>query len=211
VQAIRHEKAVLWRLAGQAFPESSQVFNDLDGETSKALRVTGAFAATLRQMTVEAFIAQVWVAYSGKRLFVSKLRRTHQLAATSIGATEGLQAIQLAIQVHLAHLQASRAQLEQVTCAVTACLTSLPEAPYLLSVKSLKAVSAAIFLAEVGDHQRYQATAQWVKLAGIQPAPNTSRKKQRSQTPMSHQGRSRLRTLLYFTCLRMVQQDNHFA
>jgi len=89
--------------------------------------------------------------------------------------------------------------------------SSLPEAPYLLSVKSLKAVSAAIFMAEVGDPKRYQAAAQWVKLAGIQPAPNTSGKKQRSRTPRSHQGRTRLRTMLYFTCLRMLQQDNHFA
>ena len=28
---------------------------------------------------------------------------------------------------------------------------------------------------------------------------------------MSHQGRPRLRTLLYFACLRMVQYDPHFA
>jgi hypothetical protein len=40
------------------------------------------------------------------------------------------------------------------------------------------------FLAEVGDPKRYQAAAQWFKLAGIQPAPNTSSKKQRSQTPL---------------------------
>ena len=28
---------------------------------------------------------------------------------------------------------------------------------------------------------------------------------------MSHQGRPRLRTLLYLTCLRMVQYDTYFA
>ena len=90
---------------------------------------------------------------------------------------------------------------------MAACLATLPEAPYLLSVKSWKPISAALFLAEVGDPKRYQSAAQWVKLAGIQPAPNTSGKKQRSKTPMSHQGRPRLRTLLYFTCLRLLQDD----
>ena len=94
---------------------------------------------------------------------------------------------------------------------MTDSLVSLPEAPYLLSIKSLGLVSAATFLADVGDPKRYQAAAQWVKLAGIQPVPRTSGKKQRSPTPMSHQGRPRLRTMLYFTCLRMVQQDQHFA
>jgi transposase len=209
VQAIRREKQVLWGLAGQAFPELSQVFKNLVGETGQALLMTCVSAAIIRQLNVEDFIAQVRAAYSGKKLSVAKLRRAHQLAATSIGVTEGLDAIQLAIQVHLAELHIFQEQLKRVTAAMTTCLASLPEATYLLSI--LGAVSAAIFLAEVGDPKRYHAAAQWVKLAGIQPAPNSSGKKQRSQTPMSHQGRARLRTMLYFTCLRMIRLDNHFA
>jgi transposase len=209
VQAIRRERQVLWGLAGQAFPELSQVFKNLVGETGQALLMTCVSAAIIRQLNVEDFIAQVRAAYSGKKLSVAKLRRAHQLAATSIGVTEGLDAIQLAIQAHLAELHIFQEQLKRVTAAMTTCLASLPEATYLLSV--LGAVSAAIFLAEVGDPKRYQAASQWVKLAGTQPAPNTSGKKQRSQTPMSHQGRARLRTMLYFTCLRMIRFDNHFA
>jgi transposase len=209
VQAIRREKQVLWGLAGQAFPELSQVFKNLVGETGQALLMTCVSAAIIRQLNVEDFIAQVRAAYSGKKLSVAKLRRAHQLAATSIGVTEGLDAIQLAIQVHLAELHIFQEQLKRVTAAMTTCLASLPEATYLLSI--LGAVSAATFLAEVGDPKRYHAAAQWVKLAGIQPAPNSSGKKQRSQTPMSHQGRARLRTMLYFTCLRMIRLDNHFA
>jgi len=211
VQGIRREKHVLWGLVGQAFPELSQVFKNLVGETGQALLMTGASAAIIRQLTPENFIAQVRAAYSGKKLHVSKLHRVHQLAVSSIGITEGLRAIQLAIQVHLVELQTFQKQLKRVTNAMTTCLATLPEAPYLLSVKSLQTVSAAIFLAEVGDPKRYQTAAQWVKLAGIQPAPNTSGKKQRSQTPMSHQGRARLRTMLFFTCLRMVRFDEHFA
>jgi hypothetical protein len=173
--------------------------------------MTCAVAATIRQMSIEAFLVQVRAAYSGKRLCTSKLKRIYRLSNSSIGVTDGLQAIQLAIQVHLTQLQVFETQLEQVTSVMAACLFSLPEAPYLLSCPCLKAASAALFLAEVGDPQRYQKAAQWVKLAGIQPAPNASGKKQHSRTPMSHQGRPRLRTLLYFTCLRMVQYDAHFT
>lgn len=211
VQAIQREKQVLWGLTGQAFPELFQVFKNLIGATSRALLVSCACAATIRQMTEEEFLTQVQKAYSGKKFRASSVRQAYRLAATSIGLTEGISAIQLALQLHLARLQTFQTQLEQVTHAMTTCLISLPEAPYLLSVTSLKAVSVALFLAEVGDPNRYQAAAQWVKLAGIQPAPNRSGKKQRSQTPMSHQGRPHLRTLLYFTCLRMVQFDPHFA
>jgi transposase len=211
VQAIRREEQVAWGLAGQVFPELPQVFKDLTKATSQALLVSCACAADIRQMTEEEFVAKVQAAYAGKKFGISRVRRAYQLAATSIGLTEGTQAIQLALQLHFSHLQTLQAQLEQVTNAMAACLTTLPEAPYLLSVTSLKAVTVAIFLAEVGDPKRYHTAAQWVKLAGIQPAPNTSGKKQRSQTPMSHHGRARLRTLLYFTCLRMVQHDSHFA
>jgi hypothetical protein len=48
-------------------------------------------------------------------------------------------------------------------------------------------------------------------LAGTQPAPNISGRKTRSATPMSGQGRPRLRTALYFACLRLVQRDDAFA
>jgi transposase len=211
MQSIRREKAILWGLVGQVFPEVVQAFKDLEGETYRALLMNCAPAAAIRQLSLEAFLAQVRAAYSGKRLCTSKLKRVYQLANSSIGLTDGLQAIQMAIQVHLTQLQVCETQLEQITSAMRACLFSLPEAPYLLSCPCLKATSAALFLAEVGDPKRYQKAAQWVKLAGIQPVPNSSGRKQRSRTPMSHQGRPHLRTLLYFTCLRMVQHDTRFA
>jgi transposase len=211
MRSIRREKAVLWGLVGQIFPELIQVFKKLDGATISALLMSGVSPSIISQLTIQEFIARVRIAYSGKRLLISKLRQVYQLANTSIGVSDGLQSIQLAIQLHLAHLQVLQQQLQQVVKAMTNCINSLPEAPYLLSIKSLNDVSAAIFMAEVGDPKRYHAAAQWVKLAGIQPAPNTSGKKQRSRTPMSHQGRARLRTMLYFTCLQMIQHDIHFA
>lgn len=210
-RSIRREKQVLWGLVGQVFPELFQVFQDLQGETCRTLLATGTPAAFIRQMSLEIFLAQVRSALSGRRLLVSKLRKLHTLAATSLGLTDGLPAIQLAIRLHSAHLQELQQQAQQAARAMTDCLSSLPELPYLLSVGTLGAVSAAIFLAEVGDPRRYHSAAQWVKLAGIQPTPSTSGKKQRSRTPMSHQGRPHLRTMLYFTCLRLIQHDLHFA
>ena len=211
IRAIVRKKNMLWGLAGQVFPEITQVFKDLSGETCQAFLRSFAAAASLRQLSCENFIAQVRPAYSGKKLCVSKLRQLHRLAATSIGVTEGILAIQMAIRVHLEELQTLQGQLKRVISAMKVCLVHLPESPYLLSVKSLNTVSAALFLAEIGDPCRYHSSTQLVKLAGIQPAPNTSGKKQRSKTPMSHQGRPRLRTMLYYTCLRLVHQDDHFA
>ena len=211
MQDFRREQQVLWALAGQAFPELTQVFKDLCGKTCRALLVSCACAAHIRQMSEAEFISKVRAAYTTRNFSPLRVRQAYHLAATSIGVNEGLQAIQLAIRLHFSHLQTLQIQLEQVAYAMTTCLASLPEAPYLLSVPSMKSVSVALFLAEVGDPKRYRTAAEWVKLAGVQPSPNVSGKKQRSKTPMSRHGRARLRTLLYFTCLRMVQQDSHFA
>jgi transposase len=211
LQAIRREQQVLWELVGQAFPELNRIFKDLEGGTSRAILMSCACAAAIRQISEEEFLDQVRAAYTGKKLYVARVRRAYALAATSIGLTDGLQALQLAICLHFSQWEALQAQLERTIHAMTACLVALPEAPYLLSMTSMKAPTVALFLAEVGDPKRYRTAAQWVKLAGIQPVPNTSGRKQRSKTPMSHHGRARLRTLLYFTCLRLVQQDPHFA
>jgi transposase len=211
VQGVRREKQVLFGLVGQAFPELIQVFKDVEGETSRTVLLSCGCAAVIRQRTEEEFLAEVRAAFTGKRLMVSRVRHTYQLAATSIGLTEGLQALQLAIRLHFSQLDALQALIKQILRALTACLADLPEASYLLSMASMKAPTVALFLAEVGDPKRYQTAAQWVKLAGIQPVPNTSGRKQRSKTPMSHHGRARLRTLLYFTCLRLIHQDVHFA
>ncbi len=211
VHGIRREEQVLWGLTGQAFPELIQVFKDLEAKTSRAVLQSCGCAAVIRGLTEEAFLLQVRANFAGQRLYLSKVRRVYQLAATSIGLTEGLGALQLALRLHLAQLESLQSQLNQLTEAMTACLQTLPEAPYLLSMPSMKAPSVALFLAEVGDPKRYRTAAQWVKLAGIQPAPNTSGKKQRSKTPMSHHGRPRLRTLLYFTCMRLVRREPYFA
>jgi transposase len=128
MQSIRREKTILWGLVGQVFPEMVRAFKDLEGETYQALLMTCAAAADIHQMSMDAFLAQVRAAYTGKRLCISKLKRVYQLAARSIGVTEGIQAIQLAIQVHLTQLQVFETQLEQVTGAMTARLFSLPEA-----------------------------------------------------------------------------------
>lgn len=208
--SIRREKQILWGLVGQVFPELLGEFKALSGTSIEALLATCTPAAAIRQIREEDFLTQIRAAYPGKRLEVKRLRWVYQQATTSVGVTEGSQSIQFSIQMHLIRLQTARQQLKSVISALSTTLTALPEAKYLLSIQALGTVSVALILAEVGDPHRYQNGSQWIKLAGIQPAPNTSGKKQRSPTPMSKQGRSRLRLILYLACLRLIQIDPHF-
>jgi transposase len=117
----------------------------------------------------------------------------------------------LALELHVASLNRLQSQEKQTLSALEACYLSLPEANFLLSVKGIGTLSGATILAEIGDPKRFRNARQLVKLAGIQPTPNRSGRKQRSATPMSHQGRPRLRSALYFTCLRLIRVDQRFS
>ena len=142
---------------------------------------------------------------------LSKLQQVHALAPSSVGLEEGTQALQLSIRQHIETLELLQRQRNQTCEALTEAFLALPEAPYLLSVHGLGLLTAAVILSEIGDPSRYHQSQQLVKLAGLQPVPNTSGRKCRSRTPISRQGRPRLRTALFFAVLRLIQVDDAFA
>ncbi len=208
--AMRREKIILTGLVGQVFPEFFGVFRKATSETARAVLLSGVAAVEIRKSSLETFLANVRAVYAGRRLAIAKLRALYARAATSIGLTQGVAAIQFALRIHLRILTSLEQQCKQLRTAMCLCVSQVPEATYLLSVPGMTPVTAALFFAEIGDPKRYRSAAQWVKLAGTQPVPNRSGRKQRSRTPMSHQGRPHLRTLLYYAALQMLTRDPHF-
>jgi transposase len=207
----RRQKTLIHNVAGQLFPELPCVFKDLTGVTALAMLRNHAAAAAVRKMTQETFIASVRADLCGQRMQVAKLRRAHLLAKRSVGLSDGVEALQLALRLHIEALEALEQQLEAVCTALVDTFLALPESEYLLSVHGLGLITAATILSEIGDPSHYTNARQWIKLAGTQPVPNTSGRKSRSKTPMSHKGRPRLRTALFFAVMRLVQVDETFA
>jgi transposase len=207
---LGRQKTLLRGLVGQAFPELTQVFKALSGQTARALLGYQACAVTIRQQAEADFLAGVKQANPGTRLGWKKLRQAHALARVSVGLEEEAPALQLAISQQLDHLAFLQGQVDQVRQALLQTFGQLPGAATWLSVPGIGPVTAACLLAELGDPQRFTQAAQWVKLAGIQPAPNQSGRKSHSRTPMAGKGRPRLRTSLYFICLRLIQLDAGF-
>jgi transposase len=208
---IRRQKTLIRNVAGQLFPELPGVFKDFSGETALAMLRHHASATVVQRMSQKAFIASVRANFSGRRLQVAKLRRAHGLAARSVGLKDGVEALQLALRLHIGMLEALRRQVEEVRTALIDVFLALPESDYLLSVHGLGLITAATILSEIGDPKHYSNGNQLIKLAGTQPVLNTSGRKTRSQTPMSHKGRPRLRTALFFAVMRLVQVDEAFA
>jgi len=208
---VVRQKNLLRATVGQLFPELTREFKDLTGMTALAMLRNHAAASAIREMSKEAFMAAVRADWEGKRLCVSKLRRVHALAATSVGLQDGIQSLQLMVQQQIEALAMLERQWEAARTALIDTFLALPESRYFLSVHGLGLVTAAIILAEIGDPKDYHHGRQWIKLAGTQPAPNTSGRKTRSRTPISRKGRPRLRTALFFAVMRLVQVDDAFA
>jgi len=208
---IQRQKSLIHNIAGQLFPEMAYEFKDFAGLTALAMLRHHGAASVIRELSCEAFIAVVRSDFLGQRLEVSKLRRAHSLAKRSVGLQEGIEALQHALCLHIETLEALQPQLQGVEASLLDTFFALPEAPYLLSVDNLGKITAAIILAEIGDPSRYTNAGQLIKLAGTQPVPDTSGRKSSSRTPMSHKGRPRLRTALYFAVMRLVQTDDNFA
>ena len=208
---VRRQKTLIRNVAGQLFPELPGVFEDLTGMTALAMLHNHAAAAVVRMMSQDAFIASVRLNLPGQRVQVAKLRRAHVLARRSVGLSDAVEALQLALRLHIEALAGLEQQLEEVCKALVDAFLALPESAYLLSVHGLGIITAATILSEIGDPSHYTNARQLVKLAGTQPVPNTSGRKSRSKTPMSHKGRPRLRTALFFAVMRLVQVDQAFA
>ena len=208
---VRRQKTLIHNVVGQLFPEITRVFKNLTGVTALALMRTHASAVVVKSMPQEMLIAGVRADFHGRRLQVAKLRRVHVQATRSVGLKDGVEALQLTLRLHIEALEAVQQQLEQVCTALVDTFLTLPEAEYLLSVPGLGIITAATILSEIGNPGHYTNGRQLIKLAGTQPVLNTSGRKTRSRTPMSHKGRPRLRTALFFAVMRLVQRDETFA
>jgi transposase len=208
---MRRQKTLIRNTAGQLFPEFTDVFKDLTADTALAMLRHHAAARGIQQMSLEAFLAAVRADFRGRRMMIAKLRRAHLLATTSVGLQDGIQGLQLALRLHIERWELLQWQLEEAQTALIDAFLTLPESRYLLSVHGLGVITAATILAEIGDPSHYRNGRQLIKLAGTQPVPNTSGRRSRSRTPMSHKGRPRLRTAVFFAVMRLVRLDEAFA
>lgn len=152
---VRRQKTLIRNVAGQLFPELSRIFKGLTGVTALAMLRNHAAASVVRELTQEAFIAGVRADFRGRWLQTARLCRAYVLAQHSVGLTEGVEALQLALRLHIEALEVLEQQLEEVYTALVGTFQALPESGYLLSVRGLGIIMAATILSEIGDPSHY--------------------------------------------------------
>jgi transposase len=191
----------------QLCPEFEQVFRDLTGVTAGAILAAGLQPTVLRRLSEAEFTARVRQACAGRRLARKALRQFYAVAQCSPGAREASAALGLMAQHQIEAIRLLDRQAAQMFQALAVLFHTLPEAPYLLSIQGVSESMALGLLAMTGDLRQYHSGAALIKLAGTQPTPHTSGRKAYSPTPFSHQGRSGLRTVLFFTTLNLLTRN----
>jgi hypothetical protein len=192
----------------QLFPEFEHLCKDLTGTTAAALLAAGLAPGAIHQQSAADFEAQVRASYTGRRLMRRRVLEVYAAAAHSQGFRDATLALQLMAQQQSETLHLLDRQAQQLYASLLQLLGTLPEVPYLLSIQGLTASEALGLVASTGDLRQYHSGSALIKLAGTQPTPNTSGRKTTSLTPFSHQGRSGLRTVLYFTTLRLLTRND---
>lgn len=208
---VSRQRNLVWAAAGQVFPELQQVFKDLDGLTVRAMLRHHACAVQITRLSQAEFIQAVRQDFSGKRIELSKLRRVHQLAPTSVGVRDGLEALQFSLLSCLKVLETLEEQLQVAQQLLLEQFLALQEAQWMLTIQGLGSLTAALILAELGDPHAFRSSQEWIKFAGTQPTPDSSGRHAANKTPMSHKGRSALRLHLFMACLRLIQFNPTFA
>lgn len=130
-------------------------------------------------------------------------------AQTSVGVIEGLKAAENDLLMLLEDYAMKKQQHERVLALVEQLVYQIPGMQEIMKIKGVGLITAAGFIAEVGDITRFDHPKQLQKLAGLSLKENSSGK-HKGKTTISKRGRKRLRALLFQGILPLVAKNEEF-
>jgi transposase len=130
------------------------------------------------------------------------LQAMGQAEANRLHASTHPQAVQQALEEHLAFLSQQIEQLRQQIDAHIACHPDLKrQRDLLVSIKGIGRRTAALLLAELGDISVFENARAVAAQAGLTPRQFSSGSSVRKRTRLSKVGSARLRKALYFPAI----------
>lgn len=119
-----------------------------------------------------------------------------EAAKISIGIKEGLRMAEKELMANLEQYELYLKQYEQLEQEIEELALQVPGVKKVLTIKEVNIITAAGFIAEVGEIRRFTHTSQIQKLVGLNLIKNSSGK-HKGKTTISKRGCSRLRALLF--------------
>lgn len=190
------------------FPELPRVFKNLWGKAVSFILRNRPFPSDILEAGLEELTEELKKASSG-RVGKKRAQALMAIAQQSIGVKEGRKAARIKLTSCLDEVEFYHAKLKETEEAMGEYLNQTGLSGYLLSIPGIGVVTAAGFLAEIGDPARYQHFRQLQKLSGYNLVEQSSGTK-RGARNISKRGRPGLRSILYQASLVLVARNREF-
>jgi transposase len=191
------------------FPEFNQVFVNWEGKTAMIVLREFPTPAKILEKGVEGIICR-WKQDKIRAVGKKRAMGLIDAAKTSVGVREGLRAAENDLKVLMETYEMYMQQYETTMDLVEEFAKQIPGLEEMLKIKGVGLITAAGFIAEVGDISRFTHPKQIQKFAGLSLKENSSGK-HKGKTSISKRGRRRLRSLLFQAIMPIVAKNEEFG
>lgn len=189
----------LQSLVSVIFPEFLEIMNGVQSKTAHQLLNSYTFPSEIVRLGRGCLRNMIYKTSRGK---LGNDRADELLAAAknSVGVTEGMESIRMEIQHLLSKIAAEEKYIQCLEKEMAKYLKLIPYSRFLLSIKGVCIVTAAVIIGEVADFKSFQHAEQLIKLAGLNLYEISSGIHKGSRR-ITKRGRPLLRKILYFAAL----------
>lgn len=190
------------------FPEFSQVFGDWEGKAALIVLRDFPTPAKIVAKGIDGIVGR-WKQDKIRAVGRKRAVRLLEAARTSVGVRDGVKAAENDLTFLLENYEMYMQQYERTMALVEELAKQIPGLEEMLKIKGVGLITAAGFIAEVGDISRFEHPRQIQKLAGLSLKENSSGK-HKGKTSISKRGRRRLRSLLFQAVMPLVAKNQEF-
>ncbi|MDA8441992.1 MAG: IS110 family transposase [Peptococcaceae bacterium] len=190
------------------FPEFNQVFGDWEGKAAMTVLHEFSTPAKISEKGVAGIIGR-WKQDKLRAVGIKRATALVEAARTSVGVREGLKAAENDLMFLLQNYEMYMQQYELTMALVEQLAMQIPGLEEMVKIKGVGLITAAGFIAEVGDISRFEHPRQIQKLAGLNIKENSSGK-HKGKSSISKRGRRRLRSLLFQAIMPIVAKNPEF-
>ena len=207
-ELVRKQNAVKCRLVAtidEYFPEYTKVFKNVLSRTSEEILKECPFPEDIKSIGKEELLKHI--KKTVKRGYSKKQVETiYELANESIGTTEGIEGAKFQLNMYIEEAKLLEKQIKMTEQELEKQLKETGFYESLISIQGIGIVSAATFVGEVGDINRFDSYEQIRRYAGLNLVENSSGN-HKGKTTISKRGRSLLRSILYRMAFTMVNKN----
>ena len=207
-ELVRKQNAVRCRLVAtidEYFPEYTKVFKNVLSRTSEEIIKECPFPEDIKSLGKEGLLKHI--RETVKRGYSKKqVEKIYELANESIGTTEGIEGAKFQLKIYMEEAKMLEKQIKMTEQELERQLKETGFYESLISIQGIGIVSAAMFVGEIGDINRFDSYEQIRRYAGLNLVENSSGN-HKGKTTISKRGRSLLRSILYRMAFTMVNKN----